>query len=172
MIHLRRRNAVTLSSSVVAMLMLGGCNPFINHYSGEHYPPVKSAKVVMEPPSPDEVTWIGRAEFTIDRKVGDAQAIAAAKKVGADIVEWSDADAGASLEWTSAPVSMNAWKGQVGMIPLPVIKKQTRYQARFFRSDSLGGEPIKNAKDQPMPSKVPPVDEDTDDGKKPDSKAS
>ena len=132
------------------------------------------ATVVMEPPSPEKVDWIGRADFTIDRKVGDAQAIAAAKQVGADIVEWSDADAGASLEWTSAPVSMNAWKGEVGMIPLPVIKKQTRYQARFYRSESLGGEPIQNPKSQPMPSKVPPVDADADAdaGKKPDSKAS
>ena len=141
-------------------LALVGCNPFINHYSGERYPPVKTAKVVMEPPSPDKVDWIGRADFTIDRKVGDAQAIAAAKRVGADIVEWSDADAGASLEWTSAPVSMNAWKGEVGMIPLPVIKKQTRYQARFYRSESLGGEPIQNSKSEPMPKKVPPVDDE------------
>ena len=91
-------------------MTLVGCNPFLNHYSGERYPPVKKATVVMEPPSPEKVDWIGRADFTIDRKVGDAQAIAAAKQVGADIVEWSDADAGASLEWTSAPVAMNAWK--------------------------------------------------------------
>ena len=143
-----------------ALLMLGGCNPFINHYSGEHYPPVKSVQVVMKPPSPDDVKWIGRCDFTIERKVGDAQAIAAAKKVGADIVEWSDSDAGNKLEWTSAPVAWNAWKGEVGMIPLPVIKKEIRYQARFYRSDSLGGAPIKNAKDQPMPEKVPPVEDD------------
>lgn len=148
-------------------LILGGCNPFINHYSGEHYLPVKTAKVVMEPPSPDTVKWIGRSDFTIERQVGDAQALAAAKKVGADIVEWSDSDAGNKLEWTSAPVSMNAWKGEVGMIPLPVIKKQFRYQARFYRSDSLGGEPIKNSKDHPMPDKVPPIEEGTPDSEAP-----
>ena len=51
------------------------------------------------------------------------------------------------------------------MIPLPVFKKRPRYQARFFRSDSLGGEPIKNAKDQPMPSRVLPVEGDADGGK-------
>ena len=140
------------------MLALAACNPFLNHYSGESWPPVKSARVVMEPPNPNSVRWIGRSDFVSERKLGDPAATSAAKQVGANIVEWSDTDAGTKLDWTDVPFSINAWTGKVGMIPLPVLHEQYRYQARFYRSDSLGGEPKEGSKHHPTPKKVPPVD--------------
>ena len=147
-------------------LSLAACNPFLANYSGEKMPKVKTVQVVMTAPDPDSVRWIGRSDFTSTRELKDQQAINAAKQVGADIVEWSDKDAGTKLEWTSAPVSYNAWTGNVGSIPLPVVRSQFRYQARFYRSKSLGDPGDVNWHKNVPPNKVPPVDEDPKDNEK------
>ena len=138
-------------------LVLAGCSPFLNHYSGERWPKVKSAHVVMQAPSPDDVRWIGRSDFTSTRQLHDGDAIAAAKAVGADKVEWSDADDGKKLEWTSVPVAWNVWQGKAGFIPVPVVKEQFRYQARFYRSDSLGGDAISTGAGDAVSKTVPPA---------------
>lgn len=147
-----------LPTLALAALPLGlfGCNPFIANYSGERWPPVSSASVVMQPPSPQSARWIGHADFTTTQVVGDADAIAAAKQVGADLVEWSDRDLGQTLEWTSVPVYMNAWSGQMVSAPVPVMREQYRYSARFFRSSGLGGAPTSAPSSAP-PHEVPPV---------------
>lgn len=142
-------------------LSLAACNPFLVNYSGEKLPKVKTVQVVMTAPDPDSVRWIGRSDFTSTRELKDAQAISAAKQVGADIVEWSDKDAGTKLEWTSAPVSYNAWTGNVASIPLPVVRSQFRYQARFYRSKSLGDPGDVNWQKNVPPGSVPPVDENS-----------
>ena len=98
------------------------------------------------------------------------QAIAAAKEVGADFVEWSDTGAGKKLQWTSEPISVNAWSGNVGMIPLPIIRDEYRYQARFYRSKSLAGGGADFPRGHSMPEKVPPVK--TDDPAETDEKPS
>jgi hypothetical protein len=149
----------TLTSAALAVLPLAmlGCNPFLTNYSGEKWPPVSSAAVVMQAPSPQEARWIGRADFTTTQVVGDADAITAAKQVGADLVEWSDKDLGQTLEWTSVPVYMNAWNGQMVDAPVPVMREQYRYSARFFRSDSLGGTPRSSPAGGETPREVPPV---------------
>ena len=136
---------------------LVACNPFLSNYSGEKWPEVTSVDVVMKAPSPEKVRWIGRSDFTVTRQLHDSDAKAAAKQVGADFVEWSDRSAGNKLEWTSAPVAWHAWSGNVAMVPLPVIKKEYRYQARFYRSISLGGQPIRKVSGDKAPKSVPPV---------------
>lgn len=149
------RRLPTLAIAAVSF-GLSGCNPFMSNYSGEKWPPVPAASVVMQAPSPQSARWIGHADFTTTQVVGDADAIAAAKQVGADLVEWSDRDLGQTLEWTSVPVYMNAWSGQMVNAPVPVMREQYRYSARFFRSSSLGGAPTSSPSSTP-PHEVPPV---------------
>lgn len=154
---------------LLAVLCSTGCNPFLTNYSGERWPPVKSAQVVMQPPSPEAARWIGRADFTTTGQFRDSEAIAAAEQVGADLVEWSDRDLGKTLQWTSQPVYVNNWQGNafgwgpygggwggtMASVPVPVIEEQYRYQARFYRSKSLGGEPVAGADGHRPPASVP-----------------
>lgn len=152
-----------------AVLFSTGCNPFLTNYSGERWPPVKSAQVVMQPPSPEAARWIGRADFTSTGQFHDSEAIAAAEQVGADLVEWSDRDLGKTLQWTSQPVYVNTWRGNaygwgpyggwggtMASVPVPVVEEQYRYQARFYRSKALGGEPVSNTDGHAPPPQVPP----------------
>lgn len=146
-----------------------GCNPFLANYSGERWPPLTSAEVVMQPPSPDTARWIGRADFTSTGQFHDSDAIAAAEEVGANLVEWSDRDLGKTLQWTNEPVYVNTWQGNafgwgpygrgwggtMTSVPVPVVEEQYRYQARFYRSKSLGGEPVSNTDGHRPPAAVP-----------------
>lgn len=150
------RTGFAMATAILPIAMVG-CNPFLSNYSGEKWPPVAAASVVMQSPSPETVRWIGRADFTTTQVVGDADALAAARKVGADLVEWSDRDLGQTLEWTSVPVYTNAWSGQMASVPLPVMREQYRYSARFFRSDSLGGAPLSAPSGSETPREVPPA---------------
>jgi hypothetical protein len=147
-----------LATLALAAISLGllGCNPLIANDSGERWPPVSAASVVVQAPTPQSVRWIGHADFTTTGVVGDADAIAAARQVGADLVERSDRDLGQTLEWTSVPVHMNAWSGQMANAPVPVMREQCRCSARFFRSNSLGGAPT-SAPGSTPPHEVPPV---------------
>jgi hypothetical protein len=165
-----RRSMIRVGIVLLLPLMLAACNPFVTNYSGEKWPAVKTATVVMTPPDPASVEWIGRSDFTSTATLRDVQAIAAAKEVGADFVEWSDTGAGKKLQWTSEPISVNAWSGNVGMIPLPVIRDEYRYQARFYRSKSLAGGGADFPRGHSMPEKVPPVK--TDDPAETDEKPS
>jgi hypothetical protein len=154
---------------LLAVLFSTGCNPFLTNYSGERWTPVTSAEVVMQPPSPDAARWIGRADFTSTGQFHDSEAIAAAEQVGADLVEWSDRDLGKSLQWTNEPVYANTWRGNafgwgpygggwggtMASVPVPVVEEQYRYQARFYRSKSLGGEPVSDTQGHAPPAEVP-----------------
>ena len=154
---------------LLVALFSTGCNPFLTNYSGERWPPVKSAMVVMQPPSPEAARWIGRADFTTTGQFRDSDAVAAAEQVGADLVEWSDRDLGKTLQWTNEPVYVNTWRGNcygwgpygggwggtMASVPVPVVEEQYRYQARFYRSKSLGGEPVSNTDGHAPPAEVP-----------------
>jgi hypothetical protein len=79
-----------LSLAVLAIgAGLGGCAPngFIDYYAGETHPEVRTARVVVEPPIGARL--IGRASFVSASGEGNRQALAAARKVGADYVSWS-----------------------------------------------------------------------------------
>jgi len=161
-----------LASAAVSLCLLG-CNPFLGNYSGERWPEVAAARVVMDPPSPETARWIGRSDFTTTGHYGDAAALEAARRVGADLVEWHDRDLGATLSWTSEPAAIGGWRGSafgfgpdrawadpVVDMPVPIVEQEDRYQARFYRSKSLGGEPRPGAGGLPAsspPSMVPPL---------------
>jgi len=160
-------------ASVASLFCLLGCNPFLGSYSGERWPEVAAARVVMDPPSPETARWIGRSDFTTTGHYGDAAALEAARRIGADLVEWHDRDLGATLSWTSEPTAIGGWRGSafgygpdrawadpVVDVPVPIVEQEDRYQARFYRSKSLGGEPLPSAGGPPVsspPSMVPPI---------------
>lgn len=128
---------------IFACSLLAGCaNPFVEHYRGERWPTTRSAEVVLETPPSSDVRWIGHSTFDSFDPVSSAQAIAAAEAVGADRVEWHDQNLGLRKQWTSSPVLWNQWDGQMFNPAVPIERNEKRYDARFYRSKSLGGEAI------------------------------
>jgi len=149
------RSLALLAATLPLVLAVAGCsNPFLSTYVGEKFPPVASAEVITQPPSPQTARWIGRADFSTDGVIESSQAIAAAKAVGADLVEWGDRDAGTMLQWSSNTVSVSNWTGQISTAPMPVADVLHRCSARFYRSNALGGAPL-NPGNEPMPTLVP-----------------
>lgn len=123
------------------MPLLAGCaNRFLQNYAGERWPQTREARVVDAAPAPNGVRWIGYSEFDAFDVLDDAAAIAAAKAVGADLVEWDDHSIGDRVKWSSSPVLTNQWDGRMFNPPEPMRATEYRYEARFYRSDALGGE--------------------------------
>lgn len=134
---------LALTTVAPAILLLAGCsNPFLAHYQGERWPKTASAEVVLAPPPAGEVRWIGHSTFDSFDPVSSAQAIAAAESVGADRVEWHDQSLGLQKQWTSSPVLWNQWDGQMFNPAVPIERNENRYEARFYRSNALGGAAI------------------------------
>lgn len=128
---------------VAALPLLAACsNPFLEHYQGERWPATRAAEVVLGPPPSSDVRWIGHSTFDSFDPATSAQAIAAAEAVGADKVEWHDENLGLQKQWTSSPVLWNQWDGQMFNPAVPIERNEKRYDARFYRSKSLGGEAI------------------------------
>jgi len=148
------RSLCFLTLAILALAAPCCSNPFLGSYVGERFPPVGSAAVITQPPSPQTARWIGRADFSTDAVIEPSQAIAAARAVGADLVEWSDRDTGTMLQWSSNTVSVSNWTGQISTAPMPVADTLFRCSARFYRSNSLGGSPL-NPGQEPMPMLVP-----------------
>lgn len=144
-------------AALACLLTLGGCNAFQQSYSGERWPAVASSRVVEEQPASTAATLIGQSTFVAtEDQVGDDPAIACAKSVGADLVEWDKVDDGSVTQLESVPVFSGwNWHGGIGDIdiPIPVTKEQYRVHARFYRSRALGGSPIGQA----APSSPPAV---------------
>jgi hypothetical protein len=145
-------------ASLASTTLLAACsNPFLEHYQGERWPKTSSAEVVLETPSASEVRWIGHSNFDSFDAVTSSQAVAAAETVGADRVEWHDQNLGLRKQWTSSPVLWNQWDGQMFNPAVPIERNERRFEARFYRSKSLGGraisgEPEPSAKDAAAPS--------------------
>lgn len=167
----------TVLFAAACLPCLTACNPFLGNYSGERWPGVDSSRVVMETPSPGSARWIGRSDFTSTGHYGDAEALAAARTVGADLVEWRDRDLGSTLRWTTRPVAVEGWRGSafgcgpygpwgrtVAEVPVPVVEQAYRYQARFYRSNVLGGAPLDGTAEVAPSPEVPPTDETADGG--------
>jgi hypothetical protein len=145
-------------ATLAPTLLLAACsNPFLEHYQGERWPKTSLAEVVLETPPASEFRWIGHSNFDSFDPVSSAQAVAAAEAVGADRVEWHDQNLGLQKQWTSSPVLWNQWDGQMFNPAVPIERNEKRYDARFYRSKSLGGaatsgEPEPSAEDAAAPS--------------------
>lgn len=148
----------TAASGVLACVAIcaAGCaNPFLANYAGERWPRTREAAVVERAPAPDHVRWIGHSEFDAFEVLDDAAAIAAARAVGADLVEWDDHSIGDRVKWSSSPVLTNQWDGRMFNPATPVRQTEYRYEARFYRSDALGGAALSGQRDGDVEVEAP-----------------
>lgn len=144
------KNLRVALAPLASIVLLTACsNPFLEHYQGERWPKTSSAEVVLETPPASDVRWIGHSNFDSFDAVTSSQAVAAAETVGADRVEWHDQNLGLRTQWTSSPVLWNRWDGQMFNPAVPIERNERRYEARFYRSKSLGGRVISGESESP-----------------------
>jgi len=129
---------------VGAGALAGGCaNPFLSNYSGARCPPVNTAHVSVGPPA--SATLIGTSDFVTDVAIGNVQAIAAAERVGADIVQWDRAFLRHDVPLLHASLAGDGMAPAIpagaGQAPVEFSGTWYRFHARFWRSDALGGIP-------------------------------
>ena len=107
--------------------------------------PVEQARVVQEAPAAGAATELGSSRFQASNGThfGDAEAVDAAKGVGADLVKWEVRQL-TREEWVeNDPVYERRASGRgqfASYIPIPGTRERWSYSARFWRSitDSPG----------------------------------
>ena len=119
-----------------------GCsmNPFIMNYRGDRMTPVLEAQVVQDVPAEGTATEIGSSTFLASvPKAGDAEAIEAAREVGAGMVKWSCVNAGKIQSTELDPVYQRRAEGRGNFgtyAPLPGQRESWQYTARFWRANA------------------------------------
>jgi hypothetical protein len=155
-----RSAAIRASCLAFALPFLAGCvtNPFLAGYKGERLGPVPVARVIAEEPAPGTAREIGKSGFqsTSGRTADEAEAIEAARTVGADLVQWS-AKQLTREEWVeSDPVYERRASGRgqfASYYPIPGTRERWRYTARFWRSVTSAPDPAQQAEPvQQVPS--------------------
>jgi len=127
---------------------LAACsNPFLTSYQGLRCPPVNTAQIATQPPT--DATLLGTSDFVTEVAVGDVEAIQAAERVGANIVQWDRAFLRKDVVLARDEVLGDSG----GDAPMPVEPATAgdsatavegtwyRIHARFWRSNALGGFP-------------------------------
>ncbi|MHB1156028.1 MAG: hypothetical protein ACYC26_04225 [Phycisphaerales bacterium] len=139
---------------------LAGCNQFKDHYTGRRFDPVPDAAVYPQPPKEGQAVQIGSANFITSWKPGDAQAIEAAKSVGADIVWYRRIYRGTTTEVSATPHTTETTQHTTGTVtrddgstrevdcttttistqyvPTSNTQHWFEYDAKFYRSPSAG----------------------------------
>lgn len=127
--------------TVAVLACVAGCtaNPFLAGYKGERMAPVAEARVVQEAPAADAATELGRSTFqaTNGTHFGDAEAIEAAKDVGADLVKWEVKQLDREQWVENDPVYERRASGRgqfASYIPIPGSRERWGFTARFWRS--------------------------------------
>jgi len=154
-------NARLLSCRVVLALLfpvalLAGCtaNPFLMNYRGDRLSPVLEAQVVQDAPAEGTATEIGSSTFLASGpQAGDAEALAAARELGAGMVKWSCVNAGKVETTEMDPVYQRRAenRGNFGTyVPIPGQRESWQYTARFWRSNTVPG-------DAKAPPGIPPA---------------
>ena len=129
-------------SFTLAGVFLAGCtmNPFIMNYRGDRMTPVLEAQVVQDAPAEGTATEIGSSTFLASvPKAGDAEAIEAAREVGAGMVKWSCVNAGKIQSTELDPVYQRRAEGRGNFgtyAPIPGQRESWQYTARFWRANS------------------------------------
>jgi hypothetical protein len=115
-------------------------NPFIMNYRGDRMTPVLEAQVVQDAPAEGTATEIGSSTFLASvQKAGDAEAIEAAREVGAGMVKWSCVNAGKIESTELDPVYQRRAEGRGNFgtyAPIPGQRESWQYTARFWRANS------------------------------------
>jgi hypothetical protein len=115
-------------------------NPFIMNYRGDRMTPVLEAQVVQDAPAEGTATEIGSSTFLASvQKAGDAEAIEAAREVGAGMVKWSCVNAGKIESTELDPVYQRRAEGRGNFgtyAPIPGQRESWQYTARFWRANA------------------------------------
>ena len=130
-----------LTLSIPLVLLCTGCtNLYLAHYEGQQFTPTKDAKRVMQAPSQSSADLIGASTFVTSTEVENAQAIAAAERVGANMVEWDRSYQGKATQLELKPMfgpytGGTEWAqgGSLVSAEIPVEESWYRYHARFYR---------------------------------------
>ena len=131
-----------LIMGIPLVLLGGGCtNLYLAHYQGKQFTPTSEAKRVMQAPVASSADLIGVSTFSTSSEIGNDQAIAAAERVGANMVEWDRSYQGKSTELELKPMfgpytSGTAWAegGSLVDVEMPQKVAWYRYHARFYRA--------------------------------------
>jgi hypothetical protein len=125
---------------VVAALASGGCsvNPFVANYAGRREAAIESPRLVTEIPAEGTAVELGTSVFlSSSDSDGAAEAIEAARAVGADLVMVSKAEASAQ-DWAERDdVYRRRASGQgqfSSYVPLPGSRERWKFTARFWRT--------------------------------------
>lgn len=118
----------------------GGCsvNPFVANYAGRREAAVESPRLVTEAPAEGTAVELGNSVFlSSSDSDGTAEAIEAARAVGADLVTVSKAEATAQ-DWAERDdVYRRRASGQgqfSSYVPLPGSRERWKFTARFWRT--------------------------------------
>ena len=129
-----------LPAILVAALSAGGCsvNPFVANYAGRREAAVESPRLVTEVPAEGTAIELGTSVFlSSSDSDGSAEAIEAARAVGADLVMVSKAEASAQ-DWAERDdVYRRRASGQgqfSSYVPLPGSRERWKFTARFWRT--------------------------------------
>ena len=125
---------------ILAAIASGGCsvNPFVANYAGRREAAVESPRVVSEAPAEGTAVELGNSVFlSSSDSDGTAEAIEAARSVGADLVMVSKAEATAQ-DWAERDdVYRRRASGQgqfSSYVPLPGSRERWKFTARFWRT--------------------------------------
>jgi hypothetical protein len=125
---------------ILAAFASGGCsvNPFVANYAGRREAAVESPRVVTEAPAEGTAVELGNSVFlSSSDSDGTAEAIEAARAVGADLVMVSRAEATAQ-DWAERDdVYRRRASGQgqfSSYMPLPGSRERWKFTARFWRT--------------------------------------
>jgi hypothetical protein len=125
---------------ILAALASGGCsvNPFVANYAGRREAAVESPRVVTEAPAEGTAVELGNSVFlSSSDSDGTAEAIEAARAVGADLVMVSRAEATAQ-DWAERDdVYRRRASGQgqfSSYMFLPGSRERWKFTARFWRT--------------------------------------
>jgi hypothetical protein len=127
----------------VLAVLAAGCNPFVEHYEGERFAPVGSARLVDAEPDPARARLIGTSEFrTSDTALRDRHVTEAARAVGADVATWTVRWDGRETQVDADPI-MQRGISERGTFAtyVPVVRTHDawRHRAAYYRSVTAPG---------------------------------
>lgn len=136
-------------------------NPFIMNYRGDRLTPVLEAQVVQDAPAEGTATEIGSSTFLASvPQAGDAEAIEAAREVGAGMVKWSCVNASKIESTELDPVYQRRAEGRGNFgtyAPIPGQRESWQYTARFWRANSAPAAAPTSSATAPTPSATAPA---------------
>jgi hypothetical protein len=114
------------------------CNPFVENYRGERWPPVPRATVLEQPPATDQADRIGTSEFrSTDIAIDGRLAAEAARAVGADLVTWGARSEGQQTVVEAEPIYLRNPADRGTFATYVAVPRSTHvwlFRAEFFRS--------------------------------------